>query len=151
VITVYDLGKITDWLSSIGTISAVIVALYLARRERKPRAIVSSTVSYGISAFGASNGPIHLNLSIVNIGSIPIHLKECTVQVNKWSKDRMAFLDGSHNVDKLLGPGEYYEHTLSYEELRKFYVSKKVKKINTYGYFKDGVGKKYKTKVRMYF
>lgn len=29
----YDLGNIADWISSIGTLGAVIVALYLAKRE----------------------------------------------------------------------------------------------------------------------
>jgi hypothetical protein len=152
LITVYDLGTFADWLSALGTLSAVIVALYLANRDRKPRAEVTSSVSYSITSLGASQGPVALNFSVVNIGIIPIHLKECSIQVSKRSIDRMIFVEGSHHkVDKLLGPGEHYEHTLPYDDLSNFYRRKGIKKLITYGYFEDGRGKRFKTKVRLLF
>jgi hypothetical protein len=147
MIILYDIGNIADWLSALGTISAVIVALYLARRDRKPNAQVTSSVSYEVSLLGASNEPVNINFNIVNVGSIPIHLIECSIQVSKRSKDRMIFLDGSHNVDKLLSPGEHYEHSLPYDDFKKYYIKNNIKKITTFGYFKDATGKKYKTKV----
>jgi hypothetical protein len=152
LITVYDLGTLADWVAAFGTISAVIVALYLARRDRQPRALVSSSVSYAVTSLGLSEGPVALNFSIVNIGTIPIHLQECSIQVSKRSKQRLVFVEGNHHkVDKLLGPGEYYEHTLPYDEFRQFHRSKGIKKISTYGFFEDGRGKRYKTKVRLFF
>lgn len=30
---IYDLGSIADWLTSLGTIGAVVVSLYLSRRD----------------------------------------------------------------------------------------------------------------------
>ena len=51
---VYDFGKITDWISSIGTLGAVIVTLYLANRERKPRAKVTASFMYAVDEFGFS-------------------------------------------------------------------------------------------------
>ena len=75
-VVVYDIGKITDWLSAIGTIGAVIVALYLANRERRPRAMVEASFTYLVDEIsGIPNEPITISVRIVNTGFIPIHLK----------------------------------------------------------------------------
>ncbi|MCM3710720.1 hypothetical protein [Sporosarcina luteola] len=145
---IYDLGNITDWLTSIGTIGAVIVALYLARRDDKPRAKVKSTMSYGVSHNGGiSRYPLFINLEIVNIGKIPIHLSECTIQMSKFNNKRMAFPDGSQNVKILLNPGEFYEHKLAYEPIYNYLKSEGIKKLKTYMFFKSSLGKVYKTKI----
>lgn len=118
IIVVYELGSISDWLTSIGTISAVIAALYLARKDDRPRAKVKSSISHSVSYDGrVSEFPLSISLEIVNVGKIPIHLAECTLQMSRFSKKRMAFLDGSNKVNKLLSPGEFYEHSLDYETI----------------------------------
>lgn len=141
---VYDLGKITDWISSVGTLGAVIVALYLANRERRPRAKVVASFLYAVDDFRVSKKPFAVNASIVNIGLIPIHLKECTIMVGK---NRMAFPDGDHNVDKILTPGEMYSHVLPHELIAKHFMRENIKKYKTDICFEDGRGKKYKTKI----
>lgn len=147
----YDLGNISDWLTCIGTISAVIVALYLAKRDDKPRAKVKSTNSYGVTYGGdISRHPIFINLEIVNIGKIPIHLAECTIQMSRFNNARMAFPDGGQNVKILLNPGEFYEHKLSYEPIYNYLKSKGIKKLKTYIFFKSSLGKVYKAKVILY-
>lgn len=152
MITVYDLGSLADWVVAFGTVSAVIVALYLANRDRKPRAVITSSVSYPVTGPELSPYPLTLNLSIVNIGSIPIHLKECSLQLSKRPKKKLAFLTGNpHIVDKLLVPGEHYVHSLPYDNLRGFYLDRGKNKLTTYGFFEDGRGKRYKTKVHLYF
>jgi len=147
-VVVYDIGKITDWLSAIGTIGAVIVALYLANRERRPRAMVEASFTYLVDEIsGIPNEPITISVRIVNTGFIPIHLKECTVQMDK--KRRMVFLDGRHRVEKILQQGEGYEHVLDYHQvknaLRKELGAKNIRRKI---YFIDARGKKYWTTVK---
>lgn len=139
----YDLGSITDWLSAIGTVGAVIVALYLARSDRKPKAKVYARFSYLIGMGSLPDEPFQITVGIVNLGSFPIYLNECTV---KLGKDKLAFKDGSHNVKKLLQAGEYYEHSLDYNTIIKGLIYKKLTKVRTYIYFRDASGKKYKSK-----
>lgn len=110
---VYDLGNIANWLNAIGTISAVIVALYFSKREVRPRAIATVRFSYGVSPLGVTEDPIMISAEIVNLGLIPIQLKECTIALGK---EKMVFLDGSHSVDNVIKPGESYEHHLNYED-----------------------------------
>ncbi|WP_346216374.1 hypothetical protein NSQ14_11855 [Caldifermentibacillus hisashii] len=141
---IYDLGSITDWLTAIGTISAVIVALYLSRRDTKPKAKVSTSFSYLVYLYGVDDSPEFLTVGIVNQGLVPIHLKECTISMGR--KNRAAFPDGSHNVDRLLKPGEYYEHRLNYEQILNGIRHYNITKFKTYAYFQDASGRKYKSK-----
>lgn len=148
---VYDLGNIADWVSAIGTVSAVVVALYLANRDKKPRAKVSSSYSYAFNQIdGMSPEPISITIDIVNQGTMPIYLSECTIQISKRNTDRLNFRDGHHNVKKLLNPGEFYEHTLDYQQIKPAFADRNMHNKITYAYFKDGSGKKYKTKIRIH-
>ena len=146
IIIVYDLGSISEWLTSIGTIGAVIVALYLSKKDEKPRAKVKSTVSYVVGMeMNLPRTPIYISLEIVNTGKIPIHLAECTIQMSRFTKKRMTFLDGSHNVKRLLNPGEFYEHKLDYEPIYNYLAQSRIRKLKTYMYFSDSLGNVYKT------
>ena len=142
---VYDIGKITDWISAIGTLGAVIVALYLARRERKPRAKVNAKFSYLVYDTGVYRIPCSVSVEIVNVGLAPIYLKECTFKIGK--NRRMIFQDGNHIVDKMLSPGELYSHSIQYEPIRKHFLERNIKKYKTQAFFIDGRGRKYKTKI----
>lgn len=147
---VYDLGNIADWLSAIGTVSAVIVALYLAHKDRRPRAKVSAGFVYPVDMYtGLQREPLYISVEIVNQSLIPIYLSECTLLVKR--KERMAFLDGHHNVNKLINPGEVYKHKLDYEQIKSYYADEGKRKVRTFVYFKDAYGKKYKTKVMFNF
>ncbi|NLY44633.1 MAG: hypothetical protein GX053_01370 [Tissierella sp.] len=146
---IYDLGNIADWLSAIGTLSAVIVALYLANREHKPRAKVTAKYSHIVYDTGIERVPYAICVDIANIGSMPIYLKECTFKVGK--NQRMIFNRGDHNVDKLLSIGEMYSHELSYEPIREYFIQRNIKKFRTHIFFEDGVAKRYKTKITLRF
>ena len=142
---VYQLGEITDWISAIGTLGAVIIALYLARREHKPRAKVSAAFSYYVYDTGIDNKPFAVSVSITNVGLVPIYLQECTMNIGK--NKRMAFLDGEHRVERMLSPGEMYTHSLQYEHIRQHFLKRYIKKYKTDIFFIDGSGRKYKTKI----
>jgi hypothetical protein len=145
---IYDLGNIADWLSGIGTIAAVITALYLAKRESKPKARVTANFGHYVDANGVSDEPMQVSVEIVNQGLIPIYLSECSI---RDGKSRLVFLDGSHIVKQLLNPGEYYEHILNYQEIKIYFMKKGIKKLKTFAYFKDANNKSYKTKVYFHF
>ncbi|MCM3396469.1 hypothetical protein M3638_01295 [Oceanobacillus profundus] len=144
---VYDLGNITDWLSAIGTIGAVIVALYLSNKDRKPKAKVKSNVSYLVGPSGVS-GPVQISLEILNQGLIPITIKECTL--NYKGKNKMVFREGYSKVDKKLQPGDHYEHTIPFEPIAKLMESDNKKSLKTNFYFLDASGNKYKTKINLH-
>lgn len=147
---VYDIGTLADWLTAVGTISAVVVALYLSRKDDKPRARVKASVSHLMTVDeGVSPYPVSISLGIVNTGKIPIHLAECTVQANRFNKQRLTFLDGRHKVERMLHPGEFYEHSLEYEPIFIYLRNKKIKNLKTYMYFRDSLDNVYKAKVTL--
>ncbi len=57
-----------DWLSAIGTISAVIVALYLARRDKRIRPVGSATI-YVVLERGTQATPEFVTFTVTNIGT----------------------------------------------------------------------------------
>lgn len=144
---IYDLGNIADWLSAIGTIGATIVALYLANREVKPRAKVTFKYSYLIDGMknNVSYEPVFISVEIINLGAVPIYLKEYSILTNK--NERLIFLDGSHNVNKLLNPGELYTHDLDYKHIKQYLLHNNIEELKTYVYFRDGSGRMYKRKI----
>ena len=145
---VYDLGNIADWLTAIGTISAVIVALFLSNRDRKPKGKVKASVSYGIDMdYNLITQPISISLEIVNQGLIPMTLVECNL---KYKNKRLMFFDGHHKIDKKIEPGERYEHNIPFDPIAKFMASEGMKKYKTDFYFMDTMGNKYKDKIKLF-
>lgn len=64
---------IADWLAAIGTLLAVIVALYLARRDRLIRCVADSTV-YVLLDPARSDFPHFVTFTVTNIGTRPFTL-----------------------------------------------------------------------------
>ncbi|WP_443660467.1 hypothetical protein [Clostridium algidicarnis] len=142
---IYDLGNIADWLSAIGTISAVIVALYLAKRDVKPKLKVISKFSYLVDSInGFSTEPFQLSVEVVNQGLVPVSLTECSISVGK---ERMMFSNGCQNVNKLLNSGEFYVHNLDYQPIKNYLIERNIKKLKTHVFFKDASGNMYKSKI----
>lgn len=62
-----------SWLSAAATLSAVIVALWLARRDRRPRLLVrAAVVRFVTSGQRYVDGIPSINMTATNIGSPPI-------------------------------------------------------------------------------
>lgn len=145
----YDLGSVADWLSAIGTIGAVIVALYLAHKDRKPRVKVTSKFNYLVYEDGSiDDDPINISCEIVNLGQLPLSLNECTIVLQG---KKMVFSEGEHVVRRLLNPGEHYVHALPYGLIKRFCLNNGVYKVNTYVFFSDAISNRYKSKVRLNF
>lgn len=62
------LRLLPDWLSAIGTIAAVIVALFLARRDQRIRLAGSANV-YVLFERGDLKNPHYVALTITNVGT----------------------------------------------------------------------------------
>lgn len=141
-------SAISNILVAIATFLAVIVSLHLARQSRKPKASVKASFSYPVDYMnGLSTQPIYLTVEIVNQGLVPIYLNECTF---KMGKNRMVFIDGSHNVNHLLKPGEFYSHKLDYQPIQAYLIQNNIPKLRTVVYFSDASGNLYKSKIKFY-
>lgn len=144
----YDIGSLTDWFSAIGTLAAVIVALYLARRRRKPLAHVKADIAHYVS----SNGQIYdkkISAKIINIGEMPFTVEACSVETKK--KQWIAFADGSHEVKGLLNPGEQKEAILDYSLIKEQFLRDGLKKKKINVFFRDSTRKRYRAKLQVDF
>ena len=61
---VFNLGSLTDWLSAIGTIGAVIVSLYLANKQNKPKIFLSFIEKRVCRVTNKSSQPVELRLLV---------------------------------------------------------------------------------------
>lgn len=92
--TLFGIGKadwelynfFSNWLSAIGTLAAVIISLYLARRSGRPRASVS--VGHRIVILsGDKRKPLEVIVfRIVNIGDRTIRITNIGWRIGLWKK-----------------------------------------------------------------
>jgi len=62
------INSFSPWLAALGTIAAVIVSLYLARRDKRIRLEVSTGVRLMVTPGMKGKHPEYLTIRIVNIG-----------------------------------------------------------------------------------
>ena len=62
------INSFSSWLSAIGTVAAVIVALYLARRDKRIRLEVSAGIRLIVTQGIKGNPPEFLTIRVTNIG-----------------------------------------------------------------------------------
>lgn len=126
-----------QWLAAVGTISAVIVALYLARRDRLVKCRVKITISVIFDSL-TNNYQKFLSIYITNTGFRPFLLTGITWQkgiVKKFYYDWIPALNNySSNIPIKLEDGEQAKFFISYESFEnKLYPLLKVKtKIFSY-------------------
>lgn len=61
-------GSVADWVSGLGSLAAVIVALYLARQDRRLNLEVAAQHSLLVSELGTPPWPQYLSVRITNHG-----------------------------------------------------------------------------------
>ncbi|NQN67335.1 hypothetical protein HPA05_02315 [Streptococcus suis] len=108
-----DLGNLWEMLSAIGTVGAVIISLWLARRTERPVLYIYDCCNYDID----SEEPTYI-FEILNIGQVPTTLLEEGLSMHKRIKfsrqiDFDGFLHWTYNEKNLpthysstLRPGE---------------------------------------------
>ena len=92
--TLFGIGKadwelynsFSNWLSAIGTLVAVIVSLYLARRSGKPRASVSVGHRIVIMSGDKRKPPEIIVFRIVNTGDRTIRVTNIGWRIGLWKK-----------------------------------------------------------------
>ena len=62
------LNRVPDWITAVGTLLAVIVALYLARRDRLIRCVVNTNI-YVLVDPTQANHPTFVTILVTNIGT----------------------------------------------------------------------------------
>jgi hypothetical protein len=77
-----NLGDLADWLSAIGTVAAVVVALWLATRAESERLIV-----------GISLADDKLEVHVSNAGIQPILIRKLQLQLGFWRPFDYKFLE----------------------------------------------------------
>lgn len=115
VTVTYDLGNLADWVSAIGTISAVILSLYLASRRNRPRLSFDIDNDGFAFVYNKSFNPVELvkkgssdllpleplerNIKSL-ISKNPFNNEVCGVQYNRHKKvNKLKYTDiisGSH-------------------------------------------------------
>jgi hypothetical protein len=135
---------IGTWLASIGTIAAVIVALYLARRVEKVRLKVYVGLVDVLMGDGSPIQP-HLGFKVTNLGERPVTINSIGWAIGKGKKRRVA-------VQTVSGPFTHaYPAELSHGKSADFMVSfvqtKNWGKDFATGFVKDPSDKNLKTLV----
>ena len=104
------------WLSSIGTIAAVIVALYLARRTERVRLRIQ--VGLRVMIVGDGSPPEdHLSIEVTNLGERPVTINSVGWAIGKRKQRRFGFqtLSGHHS--------DQYPAELQHGKTARFMVS----------------------------
>jgi hypothetical protein len=86
------INTFAPWFSAIGTVSAVVVSLYLARRDRNVRLQVSAGHRVLITR-GSDHRPEYLNIRVVNVGH-----REAQISNIGW---KFGFLKKQHAIQML--------------------------------------------------
>jgi hypothetical protein len=69
-------SDVATWLTAIGTVGAVIVALWLARRSDSERLVLGSNLT-----------DRQLEIYVVNTSDRPIHVRDADLHVGRWRPD----------------------------------------------------------------
>jgi len=75
-----------NWLAAIGTISAVIVALWLARRQEHPRVTLHAEVSSVWFEKGSEKNREYLEVRAVNVGDRPVTISHLSLRFGLFRK-----------------------------------------------------------------
>lgn len=75
-----------NWLSAIGTIAAVVVALWLARRQDQPRVAIQAEVSLVWFEKGSEKNREYLSVYAVNVGDRPVTISHLSLRFGLFRK-----------------------------------------------------------------
>ena len=75
-----------NWLAAIGTIAAVVVALYLARRQDQPRVTLYAEVLSVWFAKGSEKNREYLSIRAVNVGDRPVTISHLSLRFGLFRK-----------------------------------------------------------------
>ena len=99
-ISLKDLSDIlAQWLSAIGTVGAVIVALYLARKDGKPDLILHSGIKKIVGPrWGPSDDRDYMHLSATNLGRNDVKITHLVWRIGFFRKERFLQIPSQTQV-----------------------------------------------------
>ena len=144
---VINLGNVWEALSAIGTVGAVIVSLYLTRRDTVNKVKVSTTVALPV---GSLDKTIYTNVTVTNTGRQEVIITQVGVTHSKFSKGKFAFVTSTgifqNKLPINLKSGEFDNFGCVEENLKKLFLANRLSRKKAYGYAIDSLGKIYFSK-----
>ncbi|EMC52195.1 hypothetical protein LGX01_04220 [Streptococcus mutans] len=144
---IIDLGNIWEALSAIGTIGAVVVSLYLSRKDSINKIRVSTQVTIPV---GSLDKKIYTNVTITNVGRQEVIITQVGVTHSRYAKKKFAFITNmgifNNMLPSYLKTGEFADFGYIQENLRQQFINKHLSGKKAYGYAIDSLGKIYFSK-----
>ena len=75
-----------NWLAALGTIAAVVVALWLAYRQDKPRLILQADISLVWVEKGTEKNREYLSVRAINVGDKPVTITRLSIRFGLFRK-----------------------------------------------------------------
>lgn len=143
-----DLGNLWEMLSAVGTIGAVVVSLYLARKNDMQKVSVVFESAYRIS--DEQDRTEYATITATNIGNPPVTIIEIGLKRSKLS-DRSMPLLCSYGVFKNKLPlkiesGETSIFGNAAENFRKSFIENELSHNKAYAYAKTTTGRVFYSK-----
>ena len=136
-----DFGNIWEALSAVGTIGAVVVSLWLARRDTKKKILVnlSSGIGMGIGS------DLCLTLDAVNISDTHLEIEEVGFFYKKNAKKLVimgtqALVDGSAEIPCRVAPMSKAMFIFNADNIVNSVHNEWGKNVRIKGYVRDSVG-----------
>lgn len=142
-----DLGNIWEMLSAIGTIGAVIVSLWLVRRDETKKLKVETYISFYTYGDKIDKEEL-ISIELINMGKTTIKINEVGI-FQKGKKTRLQFVDyliGSDELPIYLDEeddAKYLQHKRGITNAAES-ANYNLKKVVAYA--KDSAGKMYYSK-----
>ncbi|RSI41593.1 hypothetical protein [Streptococcus sanguinis] len=144
---IIDLGNIWEALSAIGTIGAVVVSLYLLRRDSINKVRVSTQAALLI---GSLDKKVYTNVTVTNVGRQEVVITQVGVTHSKCAKRKFAFMKSigifNNTLPTNLKTGEFNNFGCVEEELKQQFIQNRLSGKKAYGYAIDSLGKIYFSK-----
>lgn len=108
---IYDLGNVTDWLTAVGTVGAIIVSLWIALRSSRERVDISLYVRNSF-----------LHIVVANNNSAAVLLRELYFQVGWFRENRDDYLKGylGESIPKSLAPYETFNAQFAFQYFKSY-------------------------------
>ncbi|MGN8066463.1 hypothetical protein ACTCUF_07995 [Lactococcus lactis] len=141
-----DLGNIWEALSAVGTIGAVIVSLWLARKDGKKKFQVVLKTSFGIRYDNSIDERPYLSIDAINKSNIPLTIEEVGFINKKDGKkvtvtDQRFLIEGSNQLPTKTEPYSLAMFVFNQEQLFKELHKKWSQGEKVRAYVRDSSGK----------
>lgn len=146
-----DLGNIWEALSAIGTTSAVIVSLWLARRDERRKLSVKMMLTYGIKMDNTIENTTFLSIDAFNEGKQILTIEEVGFVKRKKGKkmvitDSNLFMEGSSGLNFKIEPNSSAMYILERERMQIEVHQRWGGRSRVRAYVRDSSGKKHFSK-----